>query len=74
MIFDRIIKCAHSVHVHSMCSLGKLADLYIAEVVHLHGVPKSIVSVRDLKFTAKFWKSLHEALGTRLNFNTSYHP
>ncbi|KAL4320065.1 hypothetical protein GQ457_18G005740 [Hibiscus cannabinus] len=40
----------------------------------VHGVPKSIVSDRDPKFTSKFWESLHTTLGSRLNFSTSYHP
>ncbi|KAL4376493.1 hypothetical protein GQ457_02G033130 [Hibiscus cannabinus] len=50
------------------------AELYIREIVRLHGVPKSIVSDRDPKFTSRFWESLHTALGSRLNFSTSYHP
>ena len=46
----------------------------MTEIVCLHGVPKSIVSDRGSQFTSRFWKSLHEALGTRLNFSTAYHP
>ncbi|KAK8585597.1 hypothetical protein V6N13_050574 [Hibiscus sabdariffa] len=44
------------------------------KIVRLHGVPKSIVSDRDSKFTTRFWEWLHTALGFRLNFSTSYHP
>jgi hypothetical protein len=40
----------------------------------LHGVPESIVSDRDPRFTPRFWKSLQEAMGTKLRFNTAYHP
>ncbi|KAL4341972.1 hypothetical protein GQ457_08G032080 [Hibiscus cannabinus] len=50
------------------------SELYIQEIVRLHGVSKSIVSNRDPKFTSRFWESLHTALGSRLNFSTSYHP
>ncbi|GMI71883.1 hypothetical protein HRI_000857600 [Hibiscus trionum] len=74
VIVDRLTKCAHFLHVHTTYTLDKLAELYIAEIVRLHGVPKSIVSDRDHRFTARFWECLHQALGTRLNFNTSYHP
>ncbi|KAL5559602.1 hypothetical protein UlMin_024219 [Ulmus minor] len=55
-------------------SLEQLADLYVREIVRLHGVPKSIVSDRDARFTSKFWRSVQRALGTKLNFSTAFHP
>ena len=55
-------------------SLDKLAELYIKEIVRLHGIPVSIISDRDLRFTLRFWGKLQEALGTRLNFRTTFHP
>ena len=44
------------------------------EIVRLHGVPVSIVSDRDSRFTSRFWRRLQEALGTNLNFSTAFHP
>ena len=44
------------------------------EIVRMHGVPLSIVSYRDPRFTSRFWKELQSALGTRLNFSTTFHP
>ncbi|KAL4324148.1 hypothetical protein GQ457_11G026740 [Hibiscus cannabinus] len=74
VIVDRFTKCAHFLPVHTTYTYDKLVELYIGEIVRLHGVPKSIVSDRDSKFTARFWECLHTALGSRLNFSTSYHP
>ncbi len=55
-------------------SLERLAKLYIDEIVRLHGVPVSIISDRDPRFTFRFWGSLQKALRTRLNFSTTFHP
>ena len=55
-------------------SLDKLVEVYIKEMVRLHGVPFSIVSDRDPRFTSRFWPSLQHALGTNLRFSTAFHP
>ena len=49
-------------------------DLHIGEIVRLHGVPVSIVSDRDPRFTVHFWKSFQKAMGTRLTMSTAFHP
>nr|GEX17240.1 putative reverse transcriptase domain-containing protein [Tanacetum cinerariifolium] len=54
--------------------MEKLMKLYMKEVVTRHGVPISIISDRDGRFTSLFWKALHKALGTRLDMSTTYHP
>ncbi|WCJ39071.1 Transposon Tf2-6 polyprotein [Euphorbia peplus] len=74
VIVDRLTKSAHFLPVRVDYSLDKLAGIYVNEVVRLHGVPLSIVSDRDPRFTSQFWQSLHRALGTRLKFSTSFHP
>jgi transposase InsO family protein len=51
-----------------------LATLYIENIVRLHGVPSRIVSDRGTQFTSRFWKSLHKAMGTKLDFSSAYHP
>ncbi|KAA3474119.1 reverse transcriptase [Gossypium australe] len=52
----------------------KLAKLYVAEILRLHRVAVSIISDKDPRFTSQFWKVLHEALGTRLDFSIAFHP
>ncbi|KAK5785438.1 hypothetical protein PVK06_040024 [Gossypium arboreum] len=74
VVVDRLTKSAHFISVRTDYSLDKLAELYIAEIVRLHGVPLFIISYRDLMFTSRFWKKLQEALGTKLNFSTAFHP
>ncbi|CAI9115397.1 OLC1v1016296C1 [Oldenlandia corymbosa var. corymbosa] len=51
-----------------------VADLFLKEIVRLHGVPRTIVSDRDVKFLSYFWKSLWGKLGTKLLFSTTSHP
>src|SRR5262249_36582523 len=48
--------------------------LYVKNVVRLHGLPSSIVSDRDSKFTSKWWTELHRIMGAKLLMSTSFHP
>ena len=74
MIIDRFTKSAHFIPVMIDYAMNRLAELYVDEIVRLHGVSLSIVSDRDPRFTSRFWKELQSALGTRLNFSTTFHP
>ena len=74
VIVDRLTKSAHFLPINVEDSLEKLAQLYVDEIVRLHGVPVLIVSDRDPRFTSGFWPSLHAALGTCLHFSTTFHP
>ena len=74
VIVDRLTKSAHFLAVRITFSLERFYRFYIREIVRLHGVPVSIVSDRDLRFTAHFWKSFQKAMGTRLTMSTAFHP
>jgi transposase InsO family protein len=74
VVIDRLTKVAHFIPVKTTHNGRELADLYIARIVSLQGVPKTIVSDHGTQFTSKFWMKLHEALGTKLSFSTAYHP
>ena len=54
--------------------LEELCRLYIREIVRLHGVLVSIVSERGPKFTAHFWNSFQNSMGTQLTMSTAFHP
>ena len=58
VVMDRLTKSAHFLPVRTDYSLDKLANLYIKEIVWLHGIPVSIISDRDPRFTSRFWGKL----------------
>ena len=74
VIVDRFTKSAHCLVVWMTFTLEEFCQLYIREIVRLHGVPVSIVSDRDTRFTAHFWKSFQKAMGTRLAMSTTFQP
>jgi hypothetical protein len=74
VIIDRFSKVAYFILVKTTYKGAKLAELYIARIVCLHGVPNKIISDRGTQFMSRFWKKLHEAMDTRLNFSSTYHP
>jgi hypothetical protein len=63
-----------SFHVKTTHKATDVANIFMKEVACLHGIPKTIVSDRDSKFTSNFWKGLFKGFRTNLNFSTTYHP
>ena len=74
VIVDLLKKSAHFLPIRESYKIGKLSRIYLKEIVARHGVPVSIISDRDSRFTSKFWYALHKAMGTRLDMSTAYHP
>nr|GFB82955.1 reverse transcriptase domain-containing protein [Tanacetum cinerariifolium] len=74
VIVDRLTKSAIFTPIRETNSMDKLARIYLKEVVTRYGIPVSIISDRDLRFASNFWRSLQNALGTRLDMSTTYHP
>ena len=54
--------------------MEQLVEFYVKEIVRLHGVPKTILSDRDSRFTSNLWQCVQQALGTKLRFNIAFHP
>jgi hypothetical protein len=73
VIVDRFSKVVHFIPIETTYKGSKLVELYIARIMCLHGVPKKIVSDRGTQFMSRFWES-HEAMDTKLNFSSVYHP
>ncbi|GJR13387.1 putative reverse transcriptase domain-containing protein [Tanacetum coccineum] len=74
VIVDRLTKSAYFLPMREDYKMERLDRLYLNEIVARHGVPISIISDRDSRFTSRFWQSMQEALGTRLDMSTAYHP
>nr|GEW11174.1 putative reverse transcriptase domain-containing protein [Tanacetum cinerariifolium] len=74
VIVDRLTKSAHFLPMSEDYKMDRLARLYFIDIVARHGVSISIISDRDSRFTSRFWQSMQEALGTRLDMSTTYHP
>ncbi|KAK9100492.1 hypothetical protein Scep_023922 [Stephania cephalantha] len=55
-------------------SFPQLSTLFEREIIRLHRVPVSIVSTRDSRLTSQFWQAMQEQYGTKLQFNTAFHP
>ncbi|GJZ61045.1 putative reverse transcriptase domain-containing protein [Tanacetum coccineum] len=71
---DRLTKSAHFLPMREDYKMERLTRLYLNEIVARHGVPISIIYDHNSRFTSRFWQSMQEALGTRLDMSTAYHP
>nr|GEW70969.1 retrotransposon protein, putative, Ty3-gypsy subclass [Tanacetum cinerariifolium] len=66
---DRLTKSAYFLPMREDYKMDRLARLYLNEIVARHGVPISIISDRDSRFSSRFWQSMQKALGTRLDMS-----
>ena len=74
VVSDRLTKFDHFFAISSDYSTAQVAELFFREVFRLHGLPKTIVSDWDSRFTGAFWQELFRLVGIELATSTSYHP
>ncbi|GKC63485.1 putative reverse transcriptase domain-containing protein [Tanacetum coccineum] len=70
IIMDRLTKSSYFLPMCEDYKMDRLARLYLNEIVAIHGVSISIISDHDSRFTSRFWQSMQEALGTRLDIRS----
>ena len=73
VVVDKLSKETHRIPVKTTHTSADIANIFMKEILCLHGIPKVIISDRDPKFTGNFWETSFKGLDTKLNFSTSYH-
>uniref|UniRef100_A0A670IJD3 Gypsy retrotransposon integrase-like protein 1 n=1 Tax=Podarcis muralis TaxID=64176 RepID=A0A670IJD3_PODMU len=71
---DHFTKMVHCVPCPSVPTAKETAQLYLQHVFRLHGLPERVVSDRGVQFTSRFWRALHQTLGTEVCLSSAYHP
>src|SRR3954453_19049567 len=71
---DMFSKMVHLAPSRTMATAPETAQIFFDNVVKLHGLPKTIVSDQDPKFTSCFWQTIFHTLGTKLAMSTAFHP
>ena len=74
VIVDKLTKSAHFIPVKGTTTASQYAEIYVKEIVKLHGVPKNIISDRGSVWTSQFWKAFMKDLGTELRMSSAFHP
>ncbi|GJP46255.1 hypothetical protein CLOM_g5561, partial [Closterium sp. NIES-68] len=74
VVVDRLTKMTHFIACQQTITAKQTAQLFIANVIRLHGLLTAIISDRDPKFTSNFWRHLWDQFGTKLQFSSAYHP
>lgn len=74
VVVDKLSKVVHFIHIKSTYKAINIVEIFMKEIFRIHGIPKTIISDRDAKFTSKFWKDLFEGSNKQLGFSIDSHP
>ncbi|GJP71568.1 hypothetical protein CLOP_g2389 [Closterium sp. NIES-67] len=73
VVIDKFSKMGHFIPTHTTARTEETAQLFVRYIISQHGIPTTLISNRDPKFTSKFWKELMTLLGTKLAMSSAYH-
>jgi hypothetical protein len=71
---DRLTKLKRFALARSTDTSVDLAGTTLRAIIGPHGMPKSMVSDRDPRITARFWRELSRLLGSEVNLSSAAHP
>jgi hypothetical protein len=74
VVIDLLTSMVHLIPSRINYTTRQMAELIFEEIYKLHGLPRNIVSDRDVLFTSTFWRLLHSLIGVKLNMSSAYHP
>jgi hypothetical protein len=74
VVLCRLTSLVHLIPLRTTTTAAQLAPIFMSQIVRLHGLPETIVSDRDPKFTSQFWTETHRLLGIKLAKSTAFHP
>ena len=74
VVICRMTSMVHLILVHTTMTAAQLSWIYKREIMQLHGLPNTIMSNCDSKFTSQWWHELHRILGAKLLMSASFHP
>ena len=71
---DKYSKMCHYIPTYTNTNAAQFCTLFINHIIRLHGLPATIISDRDARFTSSFWKAVCKQLTIKLSMSTAYHP
>ncbi|PKI34301.1 hypothetical protein CRG98_045299 [Punica granatum] len=72
-VIDRLSKYGHFIALPAHITSHRVAEVFVNNIIRLHGVPRVIITDRDPKFMHSFWQEINRLQGTTLAFSTAYH-
>lgn len=74
VVVDCLSKQAHFSALTPQFTAIHVTEVFVRDIIRLHGIPNSLVSDRDSIFISKFWQELFRLQGTQLSMSSAYHP